>query len=147
MTQDFLDRDRAAKLFVERIISHARKSVIKGVQDLFENGPPGRAPRQSDVDLHNWYLSLDRSSQDYVYKVIHESVDTALFSVFVVLDGAVVGRPLRDQVSEFALFLKAYESWEAQKAGKPLHSIKISPSDGADLHDMFMWAVEEMDSR
>ena len=66
---------------IKRLRDSAAKSCIK----VFEK-PPGRGPRQKDVEISNFYNSLDEKSKEFIYKMAKECIDQALFSFFCILD-------------------------------------------------------------
>jgi hypothetical protein len=72
--------------FVDAIKRAVRDVAVEGMVKLYSN-PPGRAPSQEIVETSKWYNSLDSRDKAMVQRVIKDSVDSAIFGLFSVLDG------------------------------------------------------------
>lgn len=51
------------------------------------NNPPGRKPAPALVENSKWYKSLDEADKVRVKSIISDSVSSAVFGMFAVLDG------------------------------------------------------------
>jgi hypothetical protein len=143
-----MTRDEAADLFLRFVIECARNSVIEGVRDVLNEGPPGRKPSPDAVARHTWFKRLSAEDQSRVSEVIRESVDSAIFGVLVVLDGMSGGVPIQGSVSDFSLSLQSYAGEGARAANVAETSIRINPSDTTELlHDLFRWKLEDENGR
>lgn len=72
--------------FVDAIKRAVRDVAVDGLVKRYSD-PPGRAPRKELLETSKWYNSLDPRDQVMVKRVIEDSVDSALFGIFSVLDG------------------------------------------------------------
>jgi hypothetical protein len=139
-----LTPDEAADLFIQRVVGRAYRGAIQDLQSLFQQGPPGRRPRDRDVQLHQWYQQLSEADRQYVHQVVEETAQSAVFGVMVILDGATGGPPLRDAESDFALYIQSFPDPDAHDADRPAMSVRVNPYDKVeDLHDRFLGAIEE----
>ena len=142
-----LDRKRAVEAFMHLLIPHARDGTIQDIISMLNQGPPGQEPPQDKLALHYWFQQLDNQSQEHVREIVRESVDSALFSTLVILDGAAGGWPVRDELSDFAIYLQTYQDSNAQVADSPQVSVRLNSTDATeDLHDIFRWTLEEHES-
>ncbi|MCI0561052.1 MAG: hypothetical protein MN733_21405 [Nitrososphaera sp.] len=143
MMNDSIDRNEAARVFLEQVIRRAYDGVIKDMQSLLSEGPPGRKPPEELVQRSQWFKSLDSDSQKHVKAIIQASVDAAVFGCLVLLDNLIVGYPLDGQLSDYALYLQTYSDMDAHKADQPEVSVRINPSSNTELlHDLFRWMLE-----
>jgi hypothetical protein len=134
------DRTSAAETFIRILISHVREGVVQDMLNLLEKRMPGLAPPPNKLALHSWYQQLDINSQQHIHEIIREAVDSTLFSTLVILDGSAGGYPVKDKLSDFAIYLQIYQDKEARSVDKPQVSIRINPTGATeDLHDMFSW--------
>ena len=110
--------------FVEAVRRYVRDESIKDNLHLFSN-PPGRAPKTELVELSNWYNALDDHGKEMVRRVVSESVDAGLFSLFCVLDGVRTIEE-KDPKGEFKLY---YVNGKAK--------VLINDFDKESLHDLY----------
>ncbi|MCI0390966.1 MAG: hypothetical protein MOB07_19650 [Acidobacteria bacterium] len=144
MRDESIDRNEAAKIFLEQVIYSAFDGAIKSIQSLLSDGPPGRKPPEDKVHRSQWFNSLDNESQQHVLTIIRDSVDAAVFGCLVLLDNQTVGYPLDGQLSDYALYLQTYSGEDAVKTDQPQVSVRINPAWSTEfLHDMFRWIIDE----
>lgn len=137
-------RNKAARLFLERLINHSYVASIDSVGSMLSDGPPGRKPDPRLVRLHDWFSSLDEASRQNIRDVIVEAVDTALFGTLVLLDGLAEGEPIDGETSDFALTLQTYASEEDREANNANSAVRVNPfGTEDDLHDMYRWMKDE----
>ena len=112
--------------FVETIVSEAYERAASGVRKATIS-PPGTEPRQSEIELSNWYNDLDAKSQDMVYTLIKKGADAGIFGVFAIIDGVRGGGSL----PKFRLFADDRE---------------LTVEDDF-LHDLFRAIIDERENR
>ena len=135
--------DEAVNLFLNMLVARARDGAINDTLSELSEGPPGRKPQQAAVERHNWYSGLDEAARLQVKRVVEEAVDSALFGVLVLLDGAAGGNPLDDRTSDFALSLQTYKDEDARAANDIVEAIRINPPYSIEpLHDRFKGYLE-----
>jgi len=110
--------------FVEAVKRYVRDQSIEDNLDLFSD-PPGRAPQPELVQLSKWYNALDDHGKEMVRRVVRESVDAGLFSLFCVLDGVRTIED-RDPKGEFKLY---YVNGEEK--------VLLNDFDKEFLHDLY----------
>jgi len=138
----------ATTAFTDRIILRAYEGAIRDSQELLENGPAGRKPAQEQVSLHQWFSQLSQHDREQVHIAVRDAVEAAIFGVFVILDGASGGQPIKDEISDFALYLQSYVDHDAEKADTPKTRVKINGlSMSEDLHDLFILDLQERESQ
>jgi len=74
----------------EKFVEIIQKVVVSGAENSVKSNldePPGRKPLQQLVDMSNWYNQLNEKDKAVVGQIIKESVRTAIFGFFCVLDG------------------------------------------------------------
>ncbi|MCZ0858811.1 hypothetical protein OHJ16_12245 [Actinomyces israelii] len=113
--------------FVRVIVSEAYEGAASDVCKT-TMAPVRRHPAQSEVELSNWYNGLDARSQEMVYTLIKEGADTAIFSVFAIIDGVRGGGSL----PRFRLFADDRE---------------LTVEDDDFLHEIFRSIVDERENR
>ena len=113
--------------FIKVIVSEAYEGAASDVRKV-TICPPGTEPRQSDIELSNWYNGLDAKSQEMVYALIKEGADTAIFGVFAIIDGVRGGGSL----PRFRLFADDRE---------------LIVENDDFLHDLFRAIVDERENR
>lgn len=145
MSDKFFDRNEAARIFLQMLISRAYDGGIDSVLSKLSKGPPGRKPREDWVRLSQWFRGLNEEDQEQVRAVIRDAVDAAVFGCLVLLDNLTGGNPIQGQTSDFALYLQTYSDEEARQGSQSLASMRINPawSGDEDLHDMYRWMLEE----
>ena len=147
MTEQFLTREQAAELFVNRLITRAYKIGIRDMKEELEEGPSGRTPLVELVALHQWYQRLDDQDREYVLAVIRHVVHSTVFGCLVLLDGAA-GYAIPGKVSDFAVYLQTYANIDAQGADSPELRVRVNPAFTTEyLHDMFDWLLVERAER
>lgn len=139
MDKNPIDRNKAAEIFLRNLINRAYEQVVRGTISVLSEGPPGRKPSLDRVLRAKWYNSLDSESQEHVKAIIGEVADAAVFGSLVLLDNLTGGYPLPDHLSDFAIYIQAYENEEARKEDLPELSVRVNPSGAGyeDLHDIF----------
>ena len=139
-----LNQKEAKELFLNQLICRAYDGAIESTISTLEEGPAGRKPQRSLVDLHHWFQGLDDQSRKYVSALIQEAVDSSVFGCLVLLDGLTGGYPVKGEISDFAVYLQIYENEEAREVNLPRFSVRVnSTKSGDDLHDMFHWILRE----
>jgi hypothetical protein len=144
MITDSPDRNEAAELFLNLLIARAYDGAIRDVMSILKGGPPGRKSPQDLVRLNQWFQNLDNESRGYVFALIRESVDAAVFGCLVFLDGLAGSYP-GEKPSDFALYFQVYEDKRSRKSNSPKVSVRLNPASTTDedLHDMFRWILQE----
>lgn len=139
-----LDRKTGVDALMQILIEHARDGIIDEVISMLEKGPPGRNPPPEKFALHEWFQKLDEQGQEHIQKIIQESVDSTLFSTLVILDGAAGGYPVKEELSDFALYIQTYQDNNAEAGDLPRVRVKLNPWGATeDLHDVFRWTLAE----
>lgn len=98
------------------------QSVNKGMKEILDK-PPGRRPREIDIQLSELNSSLDEHAKSNVDMIIEQSVYFSVFQFLGVLDG-VVAIEHRDKGA-----LKLFYQRGANK-------ILLNDSNEIDLHDL-----------
>ena len=105
---------------------------IKSKRDYFYSGvvenliaPPGRKPRQKDLNLSHFYNSLSEKQKETLNEIIYESIDTAIFGILGILDHVSFLEDTEEK-TQFELY--------AIKEGE---RVLINDSSKEDLHDMY----------
>lgn len=143
-----ISRDTAVNIFMEFIINRAYKSVIKGITGRLENGPSGKEPPQEKIGQYEWFKNLDEEGKQKVHSIVRDTVESTLFGVFVILDGASGGYPIKGELSDFALYLQTYKNEKSYDTNLPKTYVRLNPSNQTeDLHDIFMWKLDELNSK
>lgn len=134
--------------FLRRIITIVYDGVIKVMQDLLEKGPPGRVKKPEKLKLYEWYQKLDQNDKQMVLAVIDQSVRGAIFSFLVELDNRSGGQPIKDEISDIAVYYQTYESvTDLYKYNpKSLIRINMSYSINGELHDLFMNLLNQLEN-
>jgi hypothetical protein len=111
--------------FVDAIKRAVRDVSVEGLMKRYSR-PPGRAPEEKLVQTSEWYNSLDPTGKEMVHQVIKDSVDSAIYGVFSVLDGArAIEFDPRDR-GEFKLYWTKGED-----------QILLNDSDDEFLHELY----------
>ena len=76
--------------FVAVVRTEVLESAASESIEMYEEGPPGHSPHESDVRLSKWYKSLSVADQDMVRNVALDVSHGAVFGLFCVLDGVRV---------------------------------------------------------
>src|ERR1700694_4655198 len=108
MNNQFPNKAEARSIFLNRCIARGYHSVVEGEMNMLKDGPPGRRPSQALVHLHEWFLTLDDQTRKLIEAIVKETASSAVFGCLVVLDNLTGGPPLREEASDFALFLQSY---------------------------------------
>lgn len=139
MNNNYLNRDTAAEIFIEHLIRRAYEGAIEDTISMLSNGPPGRKPSSGRVQLSEWYNSLDETSQKNIHEIVRDAADAAVFGCLVLLDNLTGGYPFPEKLSEFALYIQAYDDDNSYKVDSPQLRVRINPADrvGHELHDLF----------
>jgi hypothetical protein len=114
------------------------------MKHLLENGPPGRKKSSKDMELHQWYEDLDDHSQDQVISIVSEAVNRSIYSCLVLLDN-LSGKPERETISDFALYLQRYETYEDMGDNQPNERIRINQPKitNSFFHDEFIYYLQD----
>ncbi|HUR80232.1 MAG TPA: hypothetical protein VM733_05675 [Thermoanaerobaculia bacterium] len=140
-----ITRDVATDRFLQFLIDRARNGTIEGIHEILSEGPAGRKPAAVAVARHEWFRGLSAEDQSRVVEIIHESVDSAIFGVLVVLDGLAGGNPVEGVTSDFSIALQTYVDEHARRDDAAKISVRINPSDTTEsLHDRFRWKLDAM---
>lgn len=91
--------------FVEIIRSAVGDSAVQDTIATLEH-PPGRRPAFDLVQNSNWYLGLDDEGKDRVQAIVRDSVESAIFGFFCVLDGVRAIEDTEDKGSFELQFVK-----------------------------------------
>ena len=138
-----LDRNAAVETFMKILIAHARNGIIGDIMSTLERGPSVPRTMKDKVVWHQWFQGLGDEDKEYVYQIIRETVDAALFSTLVILDGAA-GRPIPGKLSDFALYLQEYDDEDAERSDLPKFRVRLNSVNATeDLHDIFKWSLKE----
>ena len=112
-----------AEKFAELIEKYVQKSAVNDLVQTFHN-PTGKKPRDVLIRISEWTKNLSADDQKLLEEVISESVRTALFGLFAVIDGA---RTVDTGIDRFII---AAQDQQGQRTF-------INEDGSVDLHDYF----------
>ncbi|MFC5528346.1 hypothetical protein [Cohnella yongneupensis] len=107
------------------LIKDIRDESIDNTYSFFTK-PPGRKPRQRHIELSNWLNALDDKDKVMLREFIKEGIDSSLFSLFCIIDGA-------RKVEEGEFKLSYIEE------GK---EIILNEPGKEDLHDLYNYLIQ-----
>ncbi len=145
-----MPQNEAGRLFVGMLINECYEGMLSVIMEGLHNGPPGGQPPTDMVRRSRWFQSLQASDQKEVQGIIGYSLDLCLFHLLNILDGTSPVRPVAEQVSDIAVYLQTYESYEDSESGKPKTAIRVNPvapdyaNDEEQLHDIFSEMMENL---
>lgn len=61
-------------------------ACVRGHLEVFSSPPPGRKPRQEDVEMYRWYNSLPEVDKEVVRRLIRRTYESAIYPFLMVLD-------------------------------------------------------------
>jgi hypothetical protein len=132
-----MDADSGINIFLERIVNRAYKSGIDVVISLLRNGPVTRRPKLDDLKLHQWYQNLDNSQKMIVEHLVEKTAYSVLFGCLVVLDNQTMGNPIKNEVSDFGLYVQSYENADHRSNNQYNSALRINhPKGNFSLHDL-----------
>ena len=73
-----LDQNKAAALFIQKLIRHAYHGTIQDTKKLLERGLSWPSPQERLVELHKWFTKLDADGQTQVLQVVEEAASAAI---------------------------------------------------------------------
>lgn len=129
MQDDLLDRER----FVELLINHVRAPAIEDTVATMKE-PPGRAPHPQLIELSTWFNDLAESDRAFVARAMTDAVDSALFGVLCMLDGARSVNPRPGVLQRLVLHAELDDGRER------LLSTHDEPDE---LHDIYNWLTRD----
>ena len=135
--------DEAAEIFIDRVIIDFYQVLGNILETDLPDGLPGRV--DDPIELEKWYQDLDNSEKNIIKEVVHASVKAAMFSVLVILDNMTGGFPIKDRVSDFALYLQTYTDSNAKLENQSIESVRLNSLKDYELHDLFIDSLNETD--
>lgn len=118
--------------FVEAIKINVRDVALEDTVEFIKK-PPGRKPRNKHVELSNWYNNLSDENKQMVLRMMEEAVDSALFGLLCVIDGA---RTIEESVEKTIFQLRSI------REGK---QTLINNEDEESLHDLYNFLTNTQD--
>jgi hypothetical protein len=144
MTEYSLQSKDVGHLFLNRLIVRAYQGVVEDMLLMLQIDP-GKLPPPELLAAHQWFQTLDEQGQENIRVIVRESVEAAVFGCLAVLDGVTGGYPLKDQLSDFALYLQTYEDEQALKSNSPQVKVRFNEGKDEALHDIFQGMIRERD--
>lgn len=144
MTEYSLQSKDVAQLFLTRLIERAYQGVLEDMLLMLQKDP-GKLPSPELLAAHQWFQTLDEQGQENIRVIVRESVEAALFGCLALLDGVTGGYPIKNQLSDFALYLQTYEDEQAMKINSPQFKVRFNKGQDEHLHDIFQGLVHERD--
>jgi hypothetical protein len=137
----------AVDTFIKKIVSDVYNGAINGIRKVLEKGPSGRTKQVKQSEMFEWYQMLSERDRQVLAEIIEESVKLSIYLFLVELDNKVGGPPIRDQSSDFALYLQTYESDKEKYNYSPnmCTQINLSYTAGGDLHEIFINRLQTRD--
>lgn len=148
MEKEPLPQSEAGRRFVKILINDCHEEIAHLVMRTLQAGPPGGEPPVNQIQMSNWFRSLQPFDQKQVQETIKYSLELCLFHLLNILDGTSPVRPM-EQESDFAVCLQTYASSDDLDHGYARTSVRINPvfpiyeSGGEQLHDIFSEIMEE----
>jgi hypothetical protein len=146
MNNDSLIPEEAVENFLNTLLESVFKHTLEDMKILLEQGPPGQKPAQAHLVLNHWFKNLGESDREHVLNVIHEAVKQTLFSMLVLLDNMMIGNPVKDLISDYALYVQTYDDIEAKHRNLSSASVRLNfrhSRNDEELHDKFMYMILE----
>ena len=125
------------------LINECSETMLPEIMGVLRDGPSGGQPPADEVRRSKWFQSLQASEREEVQGIIGYSLDLCLFHLLNILDGTSPVQPIKEQASDFAVYLQTYDSDEDEESGKPETAVRINPvipdyaNDEEQLHDIF----------
>jgi len=110
--------------FVQAVKMQTSDAAVTGTITCLKR-PPGRKPREKDVQLSEWYNRLNTIDQQMLQQVLKEAAELAVFEFFCVLDGVTV---IEDAWEKGSLELDYVKGSERTR---------MNPTEGEELHNIF----------
>ncbi|WP_447741188.1 hypothetical protein [Pseudomonas laurentiana] len=88
--------------FLSCIDTHVKAATISDLIQIFTS-PPGRNPDKSLKSIAEWRSSLPEVETEILNKIIEETVNATLFSLFAVIDGS---RTIDKDIEKFIISTK-----------------------------------------
>lgn len=117
--------------FVSALVKYVHEVAVEDTLSTLAEGPSGRRPPTSLVELKAWFEELPQPDRDRLHQVVEQAVHSALFGVLCVLDGA---RPIEEFNRRSTLQLFATHNGESKL---------LNAEDAEDLHDLYQGRVYE----
>lgn len=149
-----IDRDRAAEIFLRKLVHLAYRG---GIEVTLLHLEEGIAPAPLDTPflqwiekLHQWYTQLAEEDKQMVQDVLMLCADAVLFRLCCYLDRVTGGPSLEDfaeelegYYSDFVVYLQVYSDFEDYLGNRPMAQVWVKPDREADLHDQLDWTLED----
>jgi hypothetical protein len=140
-----MTRDEAADeltaLMASQYFAESYKDVVAGLAN----------PELCGVNRHiyqkisSWYDDLKPDERGNIKYLIQEGILASLHSFLVLLDGGTGSPIIQGKLLSLGLVMNLYADEDRLDEGVPEESIQVAPTEsGADLHDMFMYHVDEL---
>ena len=139
-------QEDAIKVFLEAIYYAVYIATQKSMMKRLVEGPPGTVSDPKATTIKNWFLSLDETHQSVFLDAIQETISMSIFNFLVLIDNKAGGYPLKETVSDYAIFLQSYKDEDSlYDYSLSLEAIRLnmSYSPGGDLHDEFMHLLRD----
>lgn len=136
MSEELLDPESAAMTFINMLIARAYDGTVTDIKTILEKGV--RVKGHYLNTLHTWYENQDQETQQKILEIATEAINTAVFGCLVILDGLSGGPPLKEDVSDFAVYLQIYNNEKAREDNVFQYNVRINPANTTEyLHDIF----------
>ena len=110
-------------VFVHKLVS-LRQQVSETVIDNLSE-PPGRNPCAQDIELSQFYKTLDDAQKEFLEKVVSESINATMFTLFCILDHVHCIKEMGNEVN-----FELYALTDGQKT-------LLNDPETIYLHDLF----------
>jgi len=141
-----LDPAAAAEVFADMVIDCVYDSSLHSMDRVLRTGLDRNGATEAERCLSRWFSELDQHDMLMVSRIVEQAVNSAVFGMLVLLDGATGGYPLTPTPSGFALYLHEYGTSE-HESEEPTSSVRIDgEATGTDLHDLYTWLLSQREA-
>jgi hypothetical protein len=91
--------------FIQALKLQTSDAAVFGIA-AFLRQPPGRKPKDKDVELSIWFNALDEKAQQMVVAALKEAAELAVFSFLCVLDGVSAIEDAKDKGTLHLTYVK-----------------------------------------
>ena len=127
--------EMAREVFAEDLVTEVRDIPLKNVFDRLINSDAKLS--QEEQDISDWLTSMSEDDIGKMKTFAEYILDSSLFRLLAMLDGAAGGDPLDDSISNYTLALAKYDDEVSLKEVKPAESFPINDPVLDDLHDSY----------
>jgi|GEM_PF-1514546 len=148
-----IPQHEAGRLFVGMLINECYETMVPEIMAGLQDGPPGGQPPADELQRSKWFQSLQAAEQKEIQGIIEYSLELCLFHLLNIFDGTSPVQPIKEQASDFAVYLQTYDSDEDLDSGKPKTATRVNPvapdyaNDEEQLHDIFSEMMNDLTAR